>query len=403
MKNEKELIERLNRNVKNNGSVKKIPVKVVKEEVKENNSSEEKYDCCGNCYDCENDCEFNETPTADHTCSYDKLKSDYAKQNQVDNMLIERMNKNIAFPESFKKRWEKLGYNKKEQKEIEDKLDAFDKDCEKVLSNIRLSKDISKSEYISRKLKEFLNTTRQRMISEGIKDSVFEKLLNEVTRFLCSTNGQNIISLIANNVPFDKWGYDECEWPYINKEEEKPSFESNMHVEPSNCIKPYWMKAFGCDKKEEEPTTEKVKETVNKFNEENSVSKEIPEGYKVFNFDRSKELIHKMNNLDKGLPLNYKEKTLLDKLTEFYTNRNSEQQLYTLDELLDSIKKSILKKEEIRDKKANEVWDFLMGTVETMKKDMEETKNNKDSVTFEDLKHIYGRYVDVWNLLYNEI
>ena len=62
-----------------------------------------------------------------------------------------------------------------------------------------------------------------------------------------------------------------------------------------------------------------------------------------------------------------------------------------------------LKKEEIRDKKANEVWDFLMGTVETMKKDMEETKNNKDSVTFEDLKRIYGRYVDVWNLLYNEI
>lgn len=403
MKNEKELIERLNRNVKNNGSVKKIPVKVVKEEVKENNSSEEKYDCCGNCYDCELDCEFNETPTADHTCSYDKLKSDYAKQSQVDNMLIERMNKNIAFADDkFKKRWEKLGYNKEEQKEIEDKLDAFDKDCEKVLSNIKLSKDISKSEYISRKLKEFLNTTRQKMIAEGIKDSVFEKFLNEVTRFLCSTNGQNIISLIANNVPFDKWGYDECEWPYINKEE-KPSFESNMHVEPSNCIKPYWMKAFGCDKKEEEPTTEKVKETVNKFNEENSVSKEIPEGYKVFNFDRSKELIHKMNNLDKGLPLNYKEKTLLDKLTEFYTNRNSEQQLYTLDELLDSIKKSILKKEEIRDKKANEVWDFLMGTVETMKKDMEETKNNKDSVTFEDLKRIYGRYVDVWNLLYNEI
>lgn len=333
---DKELIEKMNKKLNSDSSVKKIPVKIINKESNEKDDKEldkdlidklnktefladipevkveEKEDCCGNCCDCGCDCEFKEdNEPCDNTCSYDKLKDEL----------------NIEKP---------LVYNLKYE--------------------IGKIKDV---------YKKFEKSQWQEEIQKIIDKTPLKKFLGCSSRFLCTPFGQMFIDALATN-PTYKWN------DIIDKRKEFDSFLSfkNDISNVKNAIDTFYKIPI-------ETETEKIKE-------ENK-TKNNP--YKVFDFEKSKELINKLDCIDKGVPLTAKPNSIIDDL------RNN----CDTEEIISKIKNEIEKRKKERNKKANEVWYFIKDNVESMEDYMH--KYDNQLVTINELNTLFEKYVDMWNLL----
>lgn len=324
---DKELIEKMNKKLNPDSSVKKIPVKIINKESNEKDDKElvdipqvkveEKEDCCGNCCDCGCDCEFKEDDEpCDNTCSYDKLKDEL----------------NIEKP---------LVYNLKYE--------------------IGKIKDV---------YKKFEKSQWQEEIQKIIDKTPLKKILGCSSRFLCTPFGQMFIDALATN-PTYKWN------DIIDKRKEFDSFLSfkNDISNVKNAIDT--LPICGIFNNEKSIETEKI--------EEKNKTKNNP--YKVFDFEKSKELINKLDCIDKGVPFTVKPNSIIDEL------RNS----CDTEEIISKIKNEIEKRKEERNKKANEVWCFIKDNVESMKDYMH--KYDNQIVTINELNTLFEKYVDMWNLL----
>ena len=425
--NDKELIEKLNNKrrwnnlgvsdgvqdkVKENVStmfdkeIKKIPIKIV-DNSKVEKIKEEFDKCCGNCDDCECDCEFNND-------GFRKSPKEKPCKKTDDEILIERLNRLNDIRKRQDSHYVKCGTNSaisvgksnpNERKDVTHILsnnnyneydsdyvnEKFFKNFEEVVKNFDVNKfkNLKNFQSFKDKFEELRNSDFQKKLTELFKKIDFKKfsdLFSEVSRFLCTPEGQEYLDLIGYNrerintlpgVTLD----------VIKKKEPLTEEQLNENLQG---ISPVFDKCLEVD--------DSVKK-VGKYNKDYKDDK-----YRIFNFDRSKEIMHKMENLDKGLPLEYKEKTTYDILKEIYENEGDVSTAYTLDEVLAKIKKGIEDRQDKKKQKALEVWNFIFDTVDKMKDTMcEIANNNNGDITPNDLETIFNKYIGVWTLLYDEI
>lgn len=109
--------------------------------------------------------------------------------------------------------------------------------------------------------------------------------------------------------------------------------------------------------------------------------------YKVFDFVRSKELMDKIDCMDKGVPFTKKCNNLIDELMNGCN----------VDEMITKVKEEIEKRKAEKNKKANEVWGFIRNNMFSMENYMDIFNNQE--ITVNELNTLFKKYIDVWNLL----
>ena len=298
---DKELIEKMNRKMESDRSVKKVPVKIVNKECNEKDEKESektKYlvdyreeEDCDNPYGCK--CKFKETTYCEPCDNCCKKSTPYDIKKHI--------------------------------KELKDVYENF-----------------KKNEW-------------QQEFQKRIEGTPLENVLGFNARFLCTPLGQAFINLFLEK---DINLYLENE-DKLNKTNEKPKDKVTEVYKT--------------------PLPSKISLTPNN----DSL-------YKVFDFKKSKELINKLDSIDKGIPLTEPSKTLIEQLTNCSNACDTE-------EIIAKIKTEIIKKKEIHDKKANEVWNFIRENRWAMDEYM--NKFNNQEITINELNTLFDKYIDMWNLL----
>ena len=358
--NDKELINKLNKRRLNNQGVQmgvadklgekvtRIPVKIVDNTDKVEKIKEEFDKCYGECSDCGCDCEFNETPKK---CECSKKKTD-------DEVLIERLNRLNNIRKNQDSGYVKCGTNSavsfgnsnpNERKDVTHVLsnknynendtdyanEKFFKDFEEIVKNFDVNKfkNLKNFQSFKDKFEEFRNSDFQKKLTELFKKIDFKKfsdLFSEVSRFLCTPEGQEYLDLIGYNRERINT------LPGVTNENLQgisSVFDKCLEIDNLDVIKkkePLTEEQFNENLQGISPVFDKCLEVDNSVKKVGKYNKDYKDDkYRIFNFDRSKEIIHKMENLDKVLDLIEEYEEIVESLEEDNHDRSCDDPKYT--------------------------------------------------------------------------